>query len=183
MPNTSPLLTVDEFLRLPSSECLRELVRGRVIESKLRTPRHGEVCSEIVARLWSHVKPQRIGRVIGGNAAVITRRDPDCMRGPDVAYYSYERLPADKLPAGHLNAIPDLVIDVLDAGDHWSDVIEKALEYLHAGVRVVCLADPQKENVAVFRDGQAPKLLHAKDSLSLPDVLPELSVPVGELFA
>lgn len=182
MPSAAPLMTIDEFLKLPSSDALRELVRGRVIESKLRTPRHGEVCVEIASRLWSHVKANRLGRIIGGNAAVITLRDPDCMRGPDIAYYSFERLPADKLPPGHLNAIPDLVIDVLDVGDHWSDVIEKALEYLHAGVRAVCLVDPQKESLAVFRDGQAPRLFHLKDTFEAPDLLPDFRVPVAELL-
>jgi Uma2 family endonuclease len=177
-----PLLTIDEFLKLPSSECLRELVRGRVIESKLRTPRHGEVCVEIAARLWSHVKQQGLGRVIGGSAAVITLRDPDCMRGPDIAFYSFERLPREKLKIEYVKVVPDLVIDVLDAGDHWSDVIEKALEYLHSGVRVVCLADPNKESIAVFREAQVPKLLHARDALELPDVLPGLRVTVGEFF-
>ena len=183
MPTASPLLTIDEFLKLPSSECLRELVRGRVIESKLPTPRHGEVCVEIAARLWSHVRPQRLGRVIGGNAAVITEREPACVRGPDIAYYSRERLPASPLPPGQLKVLPDLVIDVLDAGDHWSDVIEKALEYLRAGVAVVCIADPQKESLAIFRQGQAPKLLHARDAFELPELLAGFRVPVAEFFA
>lgn len=182
MPTTT-LLTIDEFLKLPSSECLRELVRGRVLESKLRTPRHGQVCMEIGGRLWSHAALVKSGRVIAGNSAVVTRREPDCMRGPDLAYYSRERLPLDQLPPGHLKVVPDLVIDVLDSGDHWSDLIEKALEYLHAGVRVVAIADPGKESVALFRSGQAPRLLHAADSFELPDVLPDLRVPVREFFA
>ena len=183
MPSATSLLTIDEFLKLPSSECLRELVRGRVIESKLRTPRHGQVCMEIGGRLWQHAWQTKSGRVISSNSAVVTRREPDCVRGPDLAYYSRERLPLDQLPTASLKVVPDLVIDVLDAGDHWSDLIEKALEYLQCGVRVVAIADPAKESIAVFRDSQAPKLLHAADTLDLPDVLPGLRVQVREFFA
>jgi Uma2 family endonuclease len=183
MPTAAPLMSIDEFLKLPSSECLRELVRGRVIESKLRTPRHGEVCMEVAGRLWQHVKQHQQGRVVGGNAAVVTLREPDCMRGPDIAFYSRDRFPAGKLPGGYLKVVPDLVMDVLDEHDHWSDVIEKALEYLHAGVRLVAIADPQKECIALFRPGQAPKLVHAKDTLELPDLLPGWQVRVAELFA
>ena len=183
MPNVSPLMTIDEFLKLPSSECLRELVRGRVLESKLRTPRHGQVCMEIGGRLWSHVARTKSGFVIAGNAAVVTQREPDCMRGPDLAYYSRERLPFDSLPTGHLKVLPELVVDVLDSGDHWSDLIEKALEYLRAGVRAVVIADPAKVSVAIFREGQAPKLLHAADTFELPEVLGDLRVPVREFFA
>jgi Uma2 family endonuclease len=183
MPNSTPLLTIDDFLRLPSSECLRELVRGRVIESKLRTPRHGQVCMEIGGRLWSHVSPAKLGCVVAGNSAVVTQREPDCVRGPDLAYYSRERLPLDRLPAERLKVVPVLVIDVLDAGENWSDLIEKALEYLHAGVLVVTIVDPAKESMAVFRDGQPPRLLHAADCFELPDILPGLRVPVGEFFA
>jgi Uma2 family endonuclease len=180
---TASLITIDEFLKLPSSECLRELVRGRVLESKLRTPRHGQVCMEIGGRLWSHVSRTKSGRVIAGNSAVVTRREPDCVRGPDLAYYSRERLPLDQLPTGNLKVVPDLVIDVLDSSDIWSDLIEKALEYLQAAVRVVGIVDPAKESVALFRDGQAPKLLHAADSFEVPEVLPDLRVPVREFFA
>jgi Uma2 family endonuclease len=183
VPNTTSLLTIDEFLKLPSSECLRELVRGRVIESKLRTPRHGQVCMEIGGRLWQHASQTKSGRAISGNSAVVTRREPDCVRGPDLAYYSRERLPLEQAPSAHLKVVPDLVIDVLDAGDHWSDLIEKALEYLRSGVRVVAIADPSKESIALFRDGQAPTLLHACDVFELPDVLPDLRVQVSEFFA
>lgn len=176
------LVTIDEFLKLPSSDCLRELVRGRVIESKLRTPRHGAICSEIVARLWTHSKTNGGGRVIGNNSAVITHREPDSMRGPDVAYYSSERLPHGPLPSGCLKTMPDVVFDVLDESDHWSDVIEKALEYLHSGVRVACIVDPQKRSMAVFRDGAVPKLFHAEAQFCLPEVLPDFCLSVGELF-
>jgi Uma2 family endonuclease len=181
MPNVAPLLSIDDFLKLPSSECFRELVRGRVIESKLPTPRHGEICVAIAARLYQHVCEQKLGRVVGGNAAVVTQRNPDCLRGPDIAFYSRERLPVDRLPDGHVKVLPDVVIDVLDAGDHWSDVIEKALEYLHAGVAVVCLADPAKESIAVLREGQAPKLLHACDMLELPEA-GAFRLKVGDVF-
>lgn len=183
MPNATPLMTIDEFLKLPSSECLRELVRGRVIESKLPTSRHGHVCMEIGGRIWAHASRTKIGRVIIGNAAVITLREPDCMRGPDIAYYSRERLPLDRIPHGHLKVMPDLVVDVLDASDHWSDLIEKSLEYLHAGVLVVSIADPAKESIAIFRDGQAPRLLHAADQFELPEILSDFRVPVREFFA
>jgi Uma2 family endonuclease len=182
MPHATPQMTIDEFLKLPSSDCLKELVRGRVIESKLRTPRHGQVCMEIGGRIWSHVRQAKIGTVVGGNSGIVTRREPDSVRGPDLAFFSQARLPAQRLPSGYLQVQPELVIDVLDDSEHWYDVIEKALEYLHAGVLVVCIADPKKESLAVFREGQAPKLLHAQDNFSLPEILGEFRVAVKEFF-
>lgn len=183
MSKTGPLMTIEEFLKLPSSECLRELVRGRAIESKLPTARHGEVCLAIGHHLWTY--RQQTGRtcLVSTRSGMLTHREPDSVRGPDLLVYRADRVPGGKLPASYLAIMPDVVVEVLDANDHWYDVIEKALEYLRAGVGVVCIADPQKESVAIFRNGQAPKLLHAQDTLELPDLLPDFRVVVREFFA
>jgi len=182
MPIPAKLITIDEFLKLPSSECLRELVRGRVIESKLPTPRHGEVCLAIGHQLWNYRQQTNRAWLVGTRSGVVTHREPDSVRGPDILVYRADRVPGGRLPTNYLALMPDVVVEVLDAADHWSDVIEKALEYLRAGVRTACIADPQKESVAIFRDGQAPKLLHAQDTFELPDVLGEFRVLVREFF-
>ena len=34
-----------------------------------------------------------LGRVVTNDSGIVTQRDPDTVRGADVAYYSYARLP------------------------------------------------------------------------------------------
>lgn len=181
--SVSSLMSIDEFLKLPSSECLRELVKGRVIESKLRSPRHGEICASFIGRFWTHLRATNSGKLVAGNAAVVLHREPDCVRGPDIAMYAGEKLSHDPANNGQAHHLPEFVLDVLDVNDHWYDVIEKALEYLHAGVKVVGIVDPKKESIAVFRAGQAPKLFHAQDEFSLSDIFGDFRVAVKEFFA
>jgi Uma2 family endonuclease len=180
---TTTLLTIDEFLKLPSSECLRELVRGRLIEARLPTTRHGEVCLAIGAQLSSFNKANGKPWLLSMRAGIVTHREPDSLRGPDVLLYQASRVSGGKLPSSYLAVMPDVVFEVLDVYDQWSDVIERALEFLRVGVSVVCIADFQKESLAIFRDGQAPKLLHAGDTFELPELAGDLRVPVREFFA
>ena len=43
--------------------------------------------------LGNFVEEHDLGRVMSNDSGVITERDPDTVRGADVAYYSYARLP------------------------------------------------------------------------------------------
>jgi Uma2 family endonuclease len=182
MPNTTPLLTIDEFLKLPSSECLRELVRGRVIESKLPKLLHGIACGQILVKLGAALAASDFVAIT--RCGVITHREPDTVRGPDLLIYPRQKLLSlAKSNDGYADFPPVVAIEVLDAGERWLDVMEKGIEYLHVGAKVVCLVDPAHQTVVQLRDHKPPQLLHAKDSFALPEVLPDFRVPVGDFFA
>jgi Uma2 family endonuclease len=129
----SGLLTADEFLSLPACEHPQELVRGRVVDYPITFPLHGLVCGHVAGELGNHVEAADAGRVILTHA-VVTERDPDTVRGPDVSFYSCARLPRGPMPeTGHLDVVPDLVAEVLSPSDRWSRVFAKITEYLTAG--------------------------------------------------
>ena len=86
MTTTTALLTAEQFRLLPDDGVPRELVRGRVIQMSLPSPRHGYYCGNVAGILRDHVKSRKLGRVVTNDAGVITERDPDTVRGPDVAY-------------------------------------------------------------------------------------------------
>jgi len=88
------LMTVEEFAALPPTDNFTELVRGVVIEMPPPSFRHGEVCSNVSWVLNSFVRPAGIGRVITNDAGVVTERDPDTVRGPDLVFISNECLPS-----------------------------------------------------------------------------------------
>src|SRR5437868_13854304 len=97
------LLTADEFAHLQGVGPLAELVRGRVETVNMPTPRHGEVCCNVAFLLRGFVKSGGLGRVVTNDSGVVTERNPDTVRGADVAYYSYARVPVGPLPAGYLD--------------------------------------------------------------------------------
>src|SRR5262245_28904410 len=106
-------VTLEEFEALPRDGRMRELVKGKVVEMNVPKPKHGFICLEIGAILREFVKPRRLGRVFTNDSGVITERDPDSLRGPDVGYYSYARVPAGKVPDGYYDAVPEIAFEVL----------------------------------------------------------------------
>src|SRR4051812_28044219 len=109
MSVVSNLLTAEEYLELPDDGRLTELERGRVIEMPRPTPRHGEICFQTGYLIRRYLESDPRGRIVTNDAAVITERGPDTVRGPGVAYYSYLRVPLGPIPKGYLAVAPELV--------------------------------------------------------------------------
>jgi len=182
MATVTTLMTAEEYAQLPDIGQPSELVRGRLILMNLPYPRHGEICLNVGATLREFVKKNRLGRIIGNDSGIITERDPDTVRGPDVAYYSYNRVPQGTLPLHYLDAAPELAFEVLSPSDRWSDVLAKVAEYLAAGVCEVCVLDPASETAQVFCQDKPSRTVTADEDLAFPDVLAGFSVRVAELF-
>ncbi len=180
---TGSLLTAEQFARLPDPGVPTELVRGRIVTLSLPTPRHGQICSKIDRIVGNHAEERKLGHAIVNDSAVVTERDPDTVRGGDVAFYSYSRVPPGPLPSGYLDVVPELIFEVRSPSDRWSRVLAKVSEYLDAGVSVVCVLDQSSETVQVYRMEELPQTLHGDDDLHLPDILGDLQVPVGRFFA
>jgi Uma2 family endonuclease len=178
------LFTAEEYARLPDNGQPTELVRGRIVPVNPPNHYHGYVCANITGILREFVRAQKLGRVLGNDSAVITERDPDTVRGADVAYYSYGRLPKDQIPkTRYSDAIPELVFEVLSPCDRWSQVHVKVGEYLAAGVNVVYVVDCATEHVHDFPAEQPPRQVTAEEVLTLPEVLGDFRVAVSEFFS
>ena len=48
--------------------------------------------------LGNHVYDNDLGRVLSNDSGVITERGPDTVRGADVCFYSFVRVPKGPLP-------------------------------------------------------------------------------------
>jgi Uma2 family endonuclease len=176
------LLTVEEFTRLPDPGRPTELVRGRIVEMNRPTPRHGQIGNEVAWSLNSYVRPNELGEIVINDAGVITERDPDTMRGADVAFYSKARFGPGRLPDGYLDKVPDLVFEVLSESDRWSALLAKVAEYLDAGVTAVCILDPKDETAYVYQGDRPVRILSAAQDFTIPGVLGDFRVQVAKLF-
>lgn len=144
--------------------------------------RHGEICANIVLLVGSYVQERGLGRVICNDAAVITERDPDTVRGADVAYYSYTRIPKGPMPRGYPPQPPDLVFEVRSPGDRWRDILAKVLEYIDVGVTAVCVIDEVQQTARVYSSEQPEQTFKADEELVLPEVLGGFRIKVQRLF-
>lgn len=178
------LLSAKEFLLLPDDGVPKELVRGRIVPMNVPAPRHGLYCSRISRWIGVFAEDEHdLGRVMSNDSGVVTEHNPDTVRGPDVSYYSYERLPKGPLPEGYLDVVPNAAFEVRSPCDSWPKSIARAVELLTAGVSVVCIVDPRTESVHVYENDAAPRILDKGDTLTLSTVLPGWELPIARLFA
>ena len=179
----SRLLTAEEFALLPQPEdgSHQELVKGVVITMPPPSFYHGLCCNEMGYRLGKHVREQKLGFVTNNDSGVVLARDPDTVRGPDVAYWSRERMP-EPPREGYPSIPPDLVVEVLSPSDVFLNVQRKVQQYLRAEVRMVWIAIPEDRSIAVCRPGRETSILTNGETLNGEDVLPGFSCPVAELF-
>ncbi len=178
----SKLLTIEEFSKLPDDGGPKELLRGRVIELNQPKPRHGQICSEVAYLYIDFAKKHKLGHIVTNDTGIVTERNPDSVRGADVAFYSYAHVPKGRLPTKYLQVLPEVVWEVMSGDDRWSRVLGKVAEYLTAGVPVVCVLDPSNEVVHVYRADHAELQLTEDDELILPEFSAELSVRVCRFF-
>jgi Uma2 family endonuclease len=176
------LITAEEFLHLADGGACTELVRGRIVEMNRPHTSHGYFMTGIASILRQYVREHDLGRVVSGDAGVVTEHEPDTVRGPDVAFYSYQRIPKGPLPKGYWPSTPELVIKIRSVDDRWKDIIQKAGEYLAAGVLTVAVVDPESVRVHLFSADRETAILNRDDELTFPDILPGLAVPVNKLF-
>jgi len=182
MATVESLLTAEDFARLPDPGVPAELVRGEVVMMNMPSFRHGEVCAAIAHIVGAHVRRHRLGRVITNDSGVITRRDPDSVRGADVANYSYAAVPQGEHPWLYAAHPPELVFEVKSRDDRWAKIQEKIAEYLGVGVRTVCVVDPETDTVAVYHCERPVQSLTSADALTFPDILGDFRVAVSEFF-
>src|SRR5438309_10258431 len=111
MATAEALITAEEFGRMPDDGRRTELVRGRIIELPPPKGRHGKVCYRVSRLLGDHIEALDLGHILINDAGIITARGPDSVRGADVAYYSYARLPRGPVPDSYSEVAPELVVE------------------------------------------------------------------------
>lgn len=175
-------MTVDELYRLPDDGTKHELRAGTLVAEPLPGFRHGWIALRIGRLLGEHVDRLGLGAVLGNDAGFVLTREPDTVRGPDVAFVRRERLRDVANPSIAFPGAPDLAVEILSPSETRLAAREKVAEYLAAGTRLVWLLDPETETVAVFGPSGNERLLDGSDFLDGEDVVPGFRVSVAELF-
>lgn len=173
------LITGEELLAMGAiGPC--ELIDGRIVPM---TPPGGEqgVLEAILAWfLQNFVIPRKLGWVLSGEAGIYIRRNPDRVRGIDVAFISRQRQPS--VPKGYLATPPELIVEIVSPSDRWREVEDKIEEYFGIGVERVWVVDPESQTVRVYRSETVFIKLNKQDVLRGEGVLEGFSLPLEELF-
>ena len=176
------LLTADDLLRLYSQGVKGELIRGVLHETMPAGMKHGEVVAALLAMLWMHIRPGRLGRVFGSDTGVILETNPDTVREPDVAFVSAEKLPLDVEISGYCPVSPDLVVEIKSPSDSEQEVDDKATMWLSHGVRTALVINPETGTIRVRKPNLPAVTLTMGDNLDVGEVLPGFSCSVREIL-
>ena len=182
MTTTPQILTAEDLWRLPNNQ-RRELVKGELRTMAPAGFEHGAVITNVAFLLARHVKAGRLGVVLGAETGFVISRNPDTVRGADVAFVSTARLPQGSLPTSYFPGAPDLAVEVVSPSDTMVEVEDKVDDYLAGGTKMVWVVNPRRKTVTVYRPQASPHLLGQADTLTGDDVVPGFSCGVSEIFA
>lgn len=173
--------TKDDVLDIDRTEGkLCELIDGVLVE-KVMGFKESFLATTISRKLGNFAEANDLGIVLGADGTV--ELFPDQVRIPDVAFYSWAKLPGRAIPEEPIPAVhPDLAIEVLSRTNTRGEMFAKRKDYFFSGVRLVWLVNHRTRTVEVYTSVDHLTTLTDADTLTGGDVLPGFSVPVAELF-
>ena len=176
------LITAEEFFQLPDpgDGSQQELVRGEVITMPPPGGMHGVSCLKAGRRIGNFVDEHHLGTVTTNDTGFVTERNPDSVRGPDVAYWSRERLP--EVPVGYIETAPDLLVEVLSPSNTSKQIRSKLKEYFARGVRLVWVIAPEDRTLTIYQTPDEGRVLHESATATGEDVLPGFTCRVSDFL-
>jgi Uma2 family endonuclease len=158
-----------------------ELVEGVLVEKTMGL-QESSLAVFLAGILNLFVIPRNLGKVTGADGTI--QLVTDLVRIPDVAFFSWDRLPNRQMPKGPVPlVVPNLAIEVLSKGNTPKEMAIKREEYFNAGVELVWEVDPRKRSVVVFSSLKDSTTLTIDDALDGGAVLPGFALPLKDLFA
>jgi Uma2 family endonuclease len=182
MSSVLQVITADELIRM-TGEVRRELVKGELRTMAPAGFDHGAIIDNLQFRLSQHVRAHKLGVILGAETGFKLAKNPDTVRGADIAFIAARRLPPGSRPMGYWEGAPDLAVEVLSPSDTVEEIEEKVDDYLSAGARLVWVVNPRRKTVTIHRTGADPVIRREQDSLDADDVVPGFVCRVEEIFA
>jgi len=134
---------------IPDVKPAIESIRGRW-ERKMSPRRRHAILQARVAMLLTHWAGDRGDVGTEWRFYLVSDDEPVSSLVPDVAYYSFERLPPALGEAREKPSVaPDLAVEILSPGDRRDVVEEKIALYLANGSTAVVIIDPLKREIEV----------------------------------
>lgn len=185
---TPPTPAADETRLITGEELLAmgdvgpcELIDGRIVPMTPAGAEHGNIEFDLGGELRAFIRQRKLGWILGGQVGIYTRRNPDRVRGADIAFISKQRLP-HKPRKGFLEVAPELVVEIISPTDSWPNVRQKIKEYFAIGVERVWVVDPENREVLVYRSPKEVITLSEEETLTGEGTLEGFTLTVASLF-
>ena len=175
------LLTAEEFANMPSDGKRYDLVKGRLVEVCRPKYIHGRLQTRFARHLDIFTDENKLGAVVTESGHILAR-NPDTVRGPDVAFIAQARLEHQE-PTGFIPNGPDLAVEIVSPNDTTKEVMDKIKEYFRAGTRLVWVVYPEMQEVYVYAGSSTNvHIVDINGTLDGGDVLPGFALPLRDVF-
>ena len=116
-----------------------------------------------------------------GEVGIYIRRNPDTVRGADIAFISRDRAP-EKSHSGFLELAPEVVVEIVSPNDRWQDLRQKIEDYFSIGVDQVWVVEPSTRNFLVFDAPADMRKFGEEDHFEAEGALKGFSLRIADLF-
>jgi Uma2 family endonuclease len=148
----------------------------------LPKPEHGRVTGRVALPLLMYEQETDRVTVLTNDAGVMLERDPDTVRGPDVAVYLTAELPPRPWTS-YFTVPPVLAAEIASPSDRLVDIEEKIADYIRAGVKLIWYIFPQTRSVWVDGINRERAVLTENDVLDASDILPGIPpIPIATIL-
>lgn len=179
VPGTATKQDVLDVDRREGKLC--ELIDGVLVEKAVGF-KQSLLAAYLIELLGPFARANKLGVVLGADGTV--ELFPGQVRIPDVAFYSWAKLPGGRVPDEPIPELhPDLAVEVLSKSNTRGEMFAKRKDYFFAGVGLVWTIDPRTDTVTVHTSPDESVALTIADTLTGGDVLPGFSVPVRDIFS
>jgi len=185
-PAPGTALEVDVFDYAITGERVCELIYGILVEKPMDY-RDDLLATQITFALFDYLRDDNLGAIAGARGAI--KFGPNLILIPDVTFIRWDSVEdSDTIenPAGEcLEAVPDLVVEILSPGNTIAEMSIKLAEYSRAGVSLVWYVDREKKAVTVYPKGRErrKKVYGLDGTLDGGTVLPGFKLAVAKVFA
>jgi Uma2 family endonuclease len=172
--------TDDELLALPRNGHKHELLDGELIAIPVHL-NHSVICVRLVRLLSNFAQRQKLGEVF--DSSVGCRLSPELLLSPYVSFINKTRL--RKIypgPDKFLPGAPDLVVEVLSAGDRMTVINRKLEHYFEHGAKLAWLVNWRKEQIIIYTSDSVESLTQPPNVLTGGSVLPGFKCKIGGIF-
>lgn len=161
-----------------------EIVGGELYVTRAPHISHQDAGGNLYFELQAWSRKTRSGKPFQTPGVIFTPNDAVI---PDVVWISHERLTDGIDSSGHLTVAPELMIEILSAGEknEQRDREVKLKLYSRYGVQEYWIVNWRLKTLEVYRRSDGQIQLHStllvEDSLTSP-LLPEFAVPIAQVF-
>jgi len=186
--------TTEDLLAMPEDGIRRWIIRGRLFEQlpdetrseedmTIRNRFYSTAMVHISGELyiWWNTLTEPQGTLVCGEAGVSFPGATTTI-GVDVAYVPRDVMLVQTEQSTVIHGVPTLIVEILSKSDRLEEVDQWLAAYRDAGVPLVWVVDTTDRTVTIYRQGEEPTMVNAKQELTGGDLLPGFCVPVAKLF-